>query len=48
MGLDSKMEIVMVNKYPKFQLDIFDSNEVIEVCKNFNLNFYYFLSIKGA
>ena len=37
MGLHSKVEVVMVNKYSKFELNIFDSNEVIQVCKNFNL-----------
>ena len=41
MGLDSKMEIVMVNKYTKFQLNVFDSIEV-------NLNFNYFIKVKGA
>ena len=41
MGLASKMEVVLVNKYPKFQLDAFDSIEV-------NLNFNNFISVKGA
>ena len=34
MGLHSKVEVVMVNKYIKYELNIFDSNEVIKVCKN--------------
>ena len=37
MRLDGKMEVVMVNRYTKFQLNVFNSNEVIQVCKNFNL-----------
>ena len=41
MGLDSTMKVVMVNKYTKFQLNVFDSIEV-------NLNFNYFISVKGA
>ena len=41
MGLDNKVEVVMVNKYTKFQLNVFDSIEA-------NLNFNYFISVKGA
>ena len=37
MGPDSKVEGVMVNKYSKFGLNPFDSMEVIDVWKNFNL-----------
>ena len=48
MGLASRVEGVMVNKYSKFGLNPFDSMEVIDVWKNFNLDFGYFLSIKGA
>ena len=41
MGLDSMMKVVIVNKYTKFQLNVFDSIEV-------NFNFNYFTSVKGA
>ena len=41
MGLDTKMKVVMENNYTKFQLNVFDSIEV-------NLNFNYFISVKGA
>ena len=37
MGPGSKVEGVMVNKYSKFGLNPFDSMEVIDVGKNFNI-----------
>ena len=37
MGLASKVDVVMVNKYSKFEWYVFDSVEVIQLWKNFNL-----------
>ena len=46
MRLDGKMEVVMVNRYTKFQLNVFNSNEVIQVCKNLKLEFFLFSKYK--
>ena len=48
MGLASRVEGVMVNTYSMFECNTFDGIEFIGVWKNFNLQFGYFLSIKGA
>ena len=37
MGLASKVDVVVVNKYSKFEWCVFDSVEVIQLQKNFNL-----------
>ena len=37
MGLAGKVDVVMVNKYSKFEWYVFDSVEVIQLWKNFNL-----------
>ena len=37
MGLASKVDVVMVNMYSKFEWYVFDSVEVIQLWKNFNL-----------
>ena len=39
MGIESKLEIVMVNKYSKFEWNTFDSIEVTQILR-------IFLSIK--